>query len=198
MTRKTVLLLTVLMLFSISGHALETFTGLTNPPKSDKKYFMHTGYNFDGVLKTAIFSYNLATPVIAEVEYDIIYLNKVIIPKNTLVIGYASVYKTDDRVNVFFHTLVFPNGQELKFSGMALHTDGSAGIPGKVKKAQHKVAANVLFSVAGAAIPGVAGDIAGGLSQEAMKEMERTTPDYSIEVKKDIPILIYNIDRVEY
>lgn len=179
-------------------HAIETFTGLTKPPEPQGKYFMHTGFNFDAVLKTAVYSYNLATPVIAEVEYDIIYLGKIIIPKNTLAIGYASVYKTDDRINVFFHTLVFPNGQELKFMGMALHTDGSAGIPGKVKKATQKVPAKILFSVAGAAIPGIAGDIAGGLSQEAIKEMEQYTPDYSIEVKKDTPILIYNIQRVEY
>jgi type IV secretory pathway VirB10-like protein len=153
---------------------------------------------FDAVLQTAIFSYNLESPVIAETEFDIIYLDKVMIPKGTKIIGYASVLKSADRVNVFFHTMVFPNGQEIKFSGLALHTDGSAGIPGKVKKHKENIPARVLLeAAANIAAPGVGGAVVKELTAEQAKEMAYK-PTYSITVKKGTPILIYNIERIEY
>ncbi|MCX7716441.1 MAG: TrbI/VirB10 family protein, partial [Endomicrobia bacterium] len=136
------------MFFCASLLAVELWTGLTNPPQQKGKYFLHTGFMFDAVLQTAIFSYNLESPVIAETEFDIIYLDKVMIPKGTKLIGYTSVLKSADRVNVFFHTMVFPNGQEIKFAGLALHTDGSAGIPGKVKKHKEAIPAKILLEAA--------------------------------------------------
>jgi len=187
-----------LILFS-ALYAIEPWTGLTNKPEKKTKYFMHTGYIFDAVLRTAIFSYNLESPVIAETEYDIIYLEKVIIPKGSKIIGYASVLKSGDRVNVFFHTIVFPDGSEIQFAGLGLNTDGSAGIPGKVKKYREKVPAKILLeAVSNIAAPGVGGAVVRGLSDEAQKEMETYQPTFSISVKKDIPILIYNVQRIEY
>lgn len=178
--------------------AVEPWTGLTNPPQQKGKYFLHTGFMFDAVLQTAIFSYNLESPVIAETEFDITYLDKVMIPKGTKLIGYASVLKSADRVNVFFHTMVFPNGQEIKFAGLALHTDGSAGVPGKVKKHKETIPAKVLLeAAANIAAPGVGGVVVKELTAEQAKEMSYK-PTYSITVKKGSPILIYNIERIEY
>jgi len=185
-------------LFANLCFALEPWTGLTNPPPQKGKYFLHTGFMFDAVLQTAIFSYNLESPVIAETEFDIIYLDKVMIPKGTKIIGYASILKSADRVNVFFHTMVFPNGQEIKFAGIALHTDGSAGVPGKVKRHKENVPAKVLLeAAANIAAPGVGGAVVKELTAEQAKEMAYK-PTYSITVKKGTPILIYNIERIEY
>ena len=195
--KKSFAIFLLLILFSVS-YCVEPWTGLTNPPEQKGKYFLHTGFIFDAVLVTSIFSYNLESPVIAETEYDIIYLDKVMIPKGTKLIGYASVLKSDDRVNVFFHTMVFPNGQEIKFSGLALHTDGSAGIPGKVKKQKAQIPARILLeSAANIAAPGIGGAIVRELTAEQAKEMTYK-PTYSIFVKKNTPILIYNIERIEY
>ncbi len=153
---RKVLTITILVSIFNLGYCVEPWTGLTNPPPQKGKYFLHTGFIFDAVLTTSIFSYNLESPVIAETEFDIIYLDKIMIPKGTKLIGYASVLKSDDRVNVFFHTIVFPNGQEIKFSGLALHTDGSAGIPGKVKKQKAQIPARILLeTAANIAVPGI-------------------------------------------
>jgi len=194
----TLVLTLFITLFANLGFTLEPWTGLTNPPQQKGKYFLHTGFMFDAVLQTAIFSYNLESPVIAETEFDIIYLDKVMIPKGTKIIGYASILKSADRVNVFFHTMVFPNGQEIKFAGIALHTDGSAGVPGKVKKHKENVPAKVLLeAAANIAAPGVGGAVVKELTAEQAKEMAYK-PTYSITVKKGTPILIYNIERIEY
>jgi type IV secretory pathway VirB10-like protein len=194
----TLVLTLFITLFANLGFTLEPWSGLTNPPQQKGKYFLHTGFMFDAVLQTAIFSYNLESPVIAETEFDIIYLDKVMIPKGTKIIGYASILKSADRVNVFFHTMVFPNGQEIKFAGIALHTDGSAGVPGKVKKHKENVPAKVLLeAAANIAAPGVGGAVVKELTAEQAKEMAYK-PTYSITVKKGTPILIYNIERIEY
>ena len=182
-----------------SVYGLEQWSGITHKTETKTKYFMHTGFMFDAVLRTAIFSYNLETPVITETEYDIILLDKVIIPKKTKIIGYASVLKSGDRANVYFHTIVFPDGSEINFNALALHTDGSAGIPGKVKKYRERVPAKILLeSVSNVAAPGIGGELIKGLSAEAVKEMEQYRPTYSISVKKDVPILIYSVERINY
>ena len=202
---KKILLSFVVLLICTSSvcSAYVPWTGLsdTSTFNTGKKYFLHTGFIFEAVLSTSIFSFNLESPVIAMIEFDVIYLGKIMVPKDSKIIGYASVVKSGDRVNVFFHTIVFPDGSEIKFSGLGLHTDGSAGIPGKVKKHAEKVPARVLLGAAGTLAlrgGGPAGEIAKGLSQEAIKEVERYTPDYSVTVKKDAPIKIYNIQRAEY
>ena len=99
-----------LLFIALSTSAQEPFTGPTHKVQSQNKYFMHTGFTFDAVLKTAIFSFNTITPVIAETEYPITFLDRVIIPKGTKIIGECSTVKTIDRVNISFHTLVFPQG----------------------------------------------------------------------------------------
>lgn len=203
MSKNKVFIALIIITFSKwNAYSIVPWSGLTEKPETKKKYFMHTGFMFDAVLETAIFSFNLATPVIAETEYDIVFLDKVIIPKKSKIIGYADVIKTIDRVNVFFHTIVFPDGSEIKFTGMALHTDGSAGIPGKVKKHRERIPARILLgtlgTVASISAPGIGGALVSGLSQEALKEMEEYTPTYSITVKKNTSILIYNVERIEY
>jgi type IV secretory pathway VirB10-like protein len=188
----------LLLLGVVAANAVQPWTGVTNPPKTDCKYFLHTGFMFGATLQTAIFSYNLESPVIAETEYDVIYLDRVMVPKGTKIIGYASVMKTDDRVNVLFHTMVFPNGQEIQFTGLALDRDGAAGIPGKVKWYRENIPAKILLeTAANVAAPGVGGDIVKGLTQESAKDLQYK-PTYSISVKRYFPMQVYVVKRTEY
>ena len=180
----------------------EKWDGPTEKRETKMKYFMHTGFTFDAVLKTAIFSFNAISPVIAQTEFDITFLGKVVIPKNTKIIGNSNIEKTIDRVNVVFNTIVFPDGQEIKFTGLALHTDGSGGIPGKVKKQKTRLPAKILLSAAatGASVAAqneVPAQMIKGIAEDTQQEMAGKQ-DYSISIKKDVAILIYVVDRLEY
>ena len=193
----------VIGLITLLGYQVwcaEPFPGLTETRKSEYKNFMHTGFIFDAVLKTAIFSFNIETPVIALVEYDITFNNKVVLPAGTKLIGITSIIKSIDRVNVVFNTIVFPDGSEIKFTGLALHTDGSAGIPGKVKKQTASIPARVILEAAGAGATVLNPVVGAGvkeLSSAAKEELEKSQ-QYSITVKKDTPIQVYIVNRVEY
>jgi len=163
---------------------------------------MPTGFTFDAVLRTAIFSFNTNTPVIAEAEFDITYLGKVMIPKGTRLIGTSAIEKTDDRVNVSFHTAVFPNGEEIKFSGLALWTDGSAGIRGKKDSKKATIPVKVLLSAAatGASVAGnssVPTEMVKSVAIDAQNEVA-SKQEVSISVPKDIGILVYIVERIEY
>jgi type IV secretory pathway VirB10-like protein len=179
---------------------MQPWAGLTKKPQNICKTFLHTGFSFDAVLRTAIYSYNTETPVIAIAEYDIIFLDSVVIPKGTKFIGTTSIIKSNDRVNVVFHTAVFPDGYEIPFEALALNTDGSAGIPGKVDKARASIPARVLLEAAGTgaslASP-VAGSAVQELSKAAQDDLDKAS-SYSISVRNDTPILLYIVKRIEY
>jgi len=195
--------LPIIMLFlllALPVYAIEPFPGLTQKQKSEFKNFMHTGFTFDAVLKTAIFSFNIETPVIALVEYDVVFGDKVVLPSGTKLIGATSIIKSINRVNVVFNTVVLPSGDEFNITGLALHTDGSAGIPGKVKKEAVSIPARVLLEAAGAGAQ-VASPIAGSAVKElsaAAKEELSEAQKYSISIKKDTPVIIYIVERKEY
>lgn len=199
--KKLIFALFLSVFFCNFSYALESWSGLTDTScyHTGKKYLLSTGYCFEAVVKTGVFSFNIEPPVVAEVEFDQVYLNKTMIPKGSKIIGYASLYHSDNRVNVFFHTIVFPDGSEIKFSGMALHTDGSAGIPGKIKNVSQKIPLIAMSSALGSlAFPGIAGTISEAVSNEAKQSIEKYTPSDLITIPQDTPILIYNIQRVEY
>ncbi|MFG0221337.1 hypothetical protein, partial [Streptococcus suis] len=82
--------------------------------------FLPTGFTFPVRLENAVYSYNIETPAIAVVEKDVVYLQHVVIPADTRVIGTVGVVKSHDRVLITFHTLVFRTGDEVKFAGMGL------------------------------------------------------------------------------
>ena len=197
---KKIFVIGLILLLGFHVWCVEPFPGLTETRKSEYKNFMHTGFIFDAVLKTAIFSFNIETPVIALVEYDITFNNKVVLPAGTKLIGITSIIKSIDRVNVVFNTIVFPDGSEIKFTGLGLHTDGSAGIPGKVKKQTASIPARVILEAAGAGATVLNPVVGAGvkeLSSAAKEELEKSQ-QYSITVKKDTPIQVYIVNRVEY
>ncbi|MFH1414911.1 MAG: TrbI/VirB10 family protein [Elusimicrobiota bacterium] len=171
------------------------------PPAGTGK-FLHTGFNFDCVLITAIFSFNTISPVIAKTEYDISFNGKTVLPRNTKIIGTAQVVKTIDRVNVRFETIVFPDGSEISFSGVALWPDGSGGIRGKVRKHKAKLPAKILLRTASAGVgyatrSALAEDITESITKDAEQEMAEKV-DYSISIDKGTPILVFIDKRLEF
>ncbi|MHB9155411.1 MAG: TrbI/VirB10 family protein [Endomicrobiales bacterium] len=106
-----------------------------------------------------------------------------------------------DRVNVVFKTAVFPDGSEIQIQALALHTDGSAGLPGKVNnKMKATIPARILLEAAGTGAE-IASPIAGSAVKElfsAAKEDLSKLGTYSITVKKDTPIEVYIVSRLEY
>ena len=198
---KKIILILIITFLSLNNVNAK-WNGPTKKHKTENLYFLTTGFSFDAVLRTAIFSFNTITPVIAETEFDILYLGKIMIPKGTRIIGISNIEKTVDRVNVTFHTMVFPNGHEIKISGLGLHIDGSGGIPGEVKKQKTRIPARVFLSAlaTGAVIATkspITSDLVTGFANEAQQTLAQKQ-DYSISVKKETPILIYNIARIEY
>ena len=177
--------------------------GPTKRRVTEMQYFLHSGQTFDAVLKTQIFSFNIESPVIVETEDDVRFLGKVMLPRGTKIMGTASIIKSADRVNVKFHTIVFPDGEELQnFSGLALHTDGSAGLPGKVKRQRAALPASIILGAVGSVVGATTGDrvvaeAAAGLADQTKQEItEKQT--YSIEVKKDVALQVYVAGRFEY
>jgi type IV secretory pathway VirB10-like protein len=125
------------------------------------------------------------------------------IPKGTKLIGSCNVVKSVDRVNITFNTMVFPNGQEIKFNGIALHNDGSGGVPGRVDKQKARLPAKVFLSAAatGASVAApatsVPAEMIKGIAEDVNQEMNEKQ-DYSISIKKNTSIQICIINRVEY
>jgi len=181
--------------------------GQAKPQKPD--CMVPTGFSFPARLDNAVWSYNTETPAVAVVERPISFLNRVVIPAGTRVIGTVAIQKSHDRVLVGFHTVVFPEGDEVKLSAMALSLDGSAGLRGKATTHKDSAVANtVLRSVvsgtqAALDITGVspiASQATQGVSQEALREldMEKQQVTTSISVDADTGLRVYVNQRLEY
>ena len=186
------------------------WAGITNkvPPKT--RYFLPTGFTFAARLENAIYSYNVESPVIAIVDRNVEYLKKVVIPAGTRVIGTVSIQQAHDRALITFHTMVLPDtGDEIKFAGMGLSLDGSAGIKGKVETHKDSAVGNtVLRSVISGTqsalmLSGVSPIAAGatqGLTNEATKELDlqRQQVTTSISVDAETGLRVYLPQRIEY
>lgn len=71
------------------------------------------------------------SPVQAVVLDDVLSpLQALVIPKGTRVIGNGQLDATRERLQVRFHTLVFPEGEQFSISGLAAMMDGSSGLTG--------------------------------------------------------------------
>ena len=188
----------------------DRFEGVTTKAVSKNRYFLPTGFTFPARLENAIYSYNAETPAIAVVERPVEYLKRFVIPAGTKVIGNVSVQQSHDRVMITFHTLVFPEGDEVRFIGMALSLDGSAGVKGKVETHKDSAVANtVLRSVITgtqsamlmAPVSPIAAQAAIGVSGEATRELDTQRQQQvttSISVDAETPVRVYLPQRIEY
>jgi type IV secretory pathway VirB10-like protein len=183
--------------------------GVTQKTPVKTNYFLPTGFTFPVRLENAVYSYNTETPAIAVVEKDVVYRQQVVIPADTRVIGTVGVVKSHDRVLINFHTLVFTTGDEVKFAGMGLSLDGSAGIKGKVETHKDSSVANTVLRslVSGtqtaltvSGISPIASGATVGLSQEATKELDtqREAVTESISIDAETGLRVYVPQRIEY
>ena len=183
--------------------------GVTQKTPVKTNYFLPTGFTFPVRLENAVYSYNTETPAIAVVEKDVIYRQHIVIPADTRVIGTVGVVKSHDRVLINFHTLVFTSGDEVKFSGMGLSLDGSAGVKGKVETHKDSSVANTVLRslVSGtqtaltvSGISPIASGATAGLSQEATKEldMQKQEVTESISIDAETGLRVYIPQRIEY
>lgn len=126
------------MLVLCLGMAAEEIPQVLKTFPSRETWFLPTGTVLKASTKNAIFSFNLETPVIAELDEPAICpkTGAVVLPIKTRFIGTSSILKSDDRVNITFRLLVLPgpSGKEYQIQGIVLHPDGSAGLKGTVKK----------------------------------------------------------------
>ncbi len=128
-------------------------------------------------LINAIFSYNLATPVIAELDGAAVFNDRTVLPDKTKLLGRALILKSHDRVNIDFSLAVLPDGREIPLAGIGLSPDGSAGIKGKVEQHKDSLVASAALkgAISGtAAIAAQAADpITVSASQSAAQETVR-------------------------
>jgi hypothetical protein len=189
---------------SITCYCETTWEGPTKKAteKSLNNYFLHTGYCIDVVLVNSIFSFNVLSPVIAETDSPQYFLEKVMLPAHTKFIGTAQIQKSMNRVNVTFNRIIFPDGNETGFSGMALEADGSAGLIGIIKdKKTFKIPAKVFLSAASSAASAagasVTNDLIKSLSSETQTQLAQEQ-DYSIDITKGKSFKLFIVNRIEY
>ena len=192
------------------GGARTPWQGVTKKPVSTMRYFLPTGFTFPVRLQNAVFSYSVESPAIAVIERPVEYLQRVVLPAGTQVIGTVAIQQDHDRILVNFHTLVFPDtGDEVKFTGMALSLNGSLGIPGKVESHKDSSVANTVLRsfVTGTSqaltmtgISPIASSAAQGLGGEATKELDiqKQQVTTSISVDADTGLRVYLPQRIEY
>lgn len=188
----------------------QAWRGVTKKTPSNTRYFLPTGFVFPARLQNAVYSFNVESPAIAVVDEEIQYQKKVVIPAGTQVIGTVSVQQDHDRILITFHTIVFPEGDEIKFTGLGLSLDGSLGIKGKVETHKDSAIADTVLSsvVSGAqeaammttAINPVATSALSGLAGEATGELgtQRQKITTSISVNSGTGLRIYLPKRIEY
>jgi len=180
--------------------------------KANYNYFLPTGFTWNGRLQNTIYSFAQQSPVILDVDRDIVYLNRVVIPAGTRVIGAALVEQNGDRILVQMGVLVFPTGDEVAFSGMALSLDGSVGLAGRVERRKDSQVANrvlrALLTGTQAAVEVTAANpitaqVTQGVGQEAVQELDTekqraVAVDKSITVDADVSVSVYLNRRLEF
>lgn len=115
---------------------------------------------------TNAISSGLESPVIAIVDRNLQFGDKVVIPQGARVIGYTAG-AVKDRINVRFTSLILPNNREVTISALALMKDGSAGLAGKVQGSGHPILAGAGRVATGASVLAIqfAGQNSSTLSQ---------------------------------
>jgi type IV secretory pathway VirB10-like protein len=183
--------------------------GVTKKAERKTSYFLPTGFVIPAHLENQIVSYNVASPCIATVERDVVYLSSVVIPTGTRLIGTVSVEQSHDRILVNFNDIVFPTGDEVRFSGMALSLDGSSGIEGKVQTYKDSAVANTVLrsfitgtqsALMYSGISPIATGATQGLTGEATKELDtqRQQVTTSITVEAQTGLQVYLNQRLEF
>jgi hypothetical protein len=180
--------------------------------KANYNYFLPTGFTWNVRLQNTIYSLAQQSPVILVTERDIIYLDRVVIPAATRIIGAALVEQNGDRILVQFGVIVFPTGDEVPFSGMALSLDGSVGLAGRVERRKDSQVANRVLralvtgtqaAVEATAANPITAQVTQGVGLEAAQELDAdmqrvVAVDKSITVDAEVSVTVYLNRRLEY
>lgn len=102
---------------------------------SDPAARLPMGFGIPVTLVNDVLSSDSATPVVAEVTQDVFSpgqnSSEVSIPMGTRAIGNANYDSSNSRIQVRFHTFVFPEGEQHGLQGVGLMSNGSAGLVGE-------------------------------------------------------------------
>lgn len=171
----------------------------------EKPLGLPPGTKIPALLSNRVFSFNVASPVLAIVPKDVSWMDEVVIPKDSRFLGEASVLKSLDRINVGFDLLIFPDGRQIRVRAMALSEDGSAGIKGKVAKHRDvkvlKAIGETLLGGASLFVGGARRDpysledqmrlnLAQNLTNQAAQDLRSVRVDSSITVEVYTPIQV--------
>ncbi len=129
------------------------------------------GTTFPAQIINTLLSSDPAQPVIAQINDSVFWRNSEFIPAGTQALGNASFNETSQRMQVRFHTLVYPSGDQHAISGLALLADGSSGIPGEYHSGE-------LLKQTGR----FAGNFVGGLADGIKDKQQAGWPGGSINV----------------
>ncbi len=163
------------------------------------------GTEIQAVLEKTVIADDRAVPVIARITEGYSKDGKTIIPRNAKLFG-STQGMMENRVEVRFSRIVFPDGKEYAFSGVALDTNGGGGVPGDLKrKSMHRgsnVISRALLGASGAFAPGGSGfaDAAirgahGGAVGELMQDNQyykrtKAVPTVTIRANTSVTVLI--------
>lgn len=89
-------------------------------------------------LVNAIHSTNTNSPVVAEITHDVFAHGVVSIPATTRAIGTGRYDEPSHRIQLQFHTLVYPDGDQHPLQGIGMMVDGSAGLEGDYHSGEAK------------------------------------------------------------
>jgi type IV secretory pathway VirB10-like protein len=103
------------------------------------------GTELSAVLENTVITADRVVPVIARITREYSKDGETLIPRNAKLFG-STQGMVEDRVSVRFTKVVFPDGKERAFSGIALDDDGVGGIAGDLKKKRGKRGRNVISS----------------------------------------------------
>jgi len=184
---------------------------LANPLTEPEKIGLPLGAKIPAILKDKVFSFNVENQLEAEVTRDVFYLGKLRIPKGTRFFGTVSLLHSEDRVNIYFHRFLLPDGEERTVRAVAHSLDGSGGIQGKVHRQWFKKFFTVTGKTALGAltlftVPNRQGAFslddqlrltaASNLAQEAERGIDSVRVDKSITVENFIPITIVTLETI--
>jgi type IV secretory pathway VirB10-like protein len=172
--------------------------------------FLPTGWTFNALLPQAVYSYDLSVPVLAVLEDDVKFLDRLVLPRKTRLVGTASTTHSFDRVNINFTLVVLPEGCEFPISAIALSDkDGSAGVPGTRETHEDAVGAHIalqsMLTATGAAatavVPGgsveglLATNFTGEANQQVGQSLNQVKSLDSINVRERTAIRVFVLRR---
>jgi hypothetical protein len=163
----------------------------------------------------AVFSYNVSVPIVINLD-EPAYCPKnsyVVFPKNTRLLAWGNVLKSDNRVNmnVYRAILPTPSGKEIEIEGLVLYPDGTAGVPGERKEYKD---ARYMSSAAVGALQGVGqavsasanvSPIASGAASSVIQtgsgdigQMTAQKVDVSISIPPQQKVTVFLLNRIVF